>query len=102
MDDDPEDGDILDEIVDGGDDDAVFEEARFDSVLENSNHNILQAAIDPIEWKTELERVGPKLRSNQVVASNEWRSHVDQTVTSKTQIEKVLTDTEGDIKLMCK
>jgi estrogen-related receptor beta like 1 len=71
--------------------------------VDNSNHQILQAMVDPIEWKTELERVGPKLRSNQSTsATNEWRSHVDQTVTSKSQIEKVLGDTQSELSNMNK
>jgi len=37
------------------------------------NHQILQALVDPVEWKTELERVGPKLKSNLQTSVNEWR-----------------------------
>jgi hypothetical protein len=58
--------------------------------------------VDPVEWKTELERVGPKLRANQQLTTNEWRAHVDQTVTSKGHIEKVLGDTQGDLHAMNK
>jgi hypothetical protein len=61
-----------------------------------------QAQVDPVEWKTELERVGPKLRANQQLTTNEWRAHVDQTVTSKGHIEKVLGDTQGDLHAMNK
>lgn len=49
-------------------------------------------------WKTELERVGPKLKAKQNIPSNEWRSHVDLTVTSKGHIEKVLSETQGDLR----
>jgi intraflagellar transport protein 57 len=80
-----------------------FDEAsRMDASLDASHHNILQALVDPVEWKTELERVGPKLRANQQLATNEWRSHVDQTVSSKNQIEKVLAETQGDLQSMHK
>jgi hypothetical protein len=54
--------------------------------------------VDPIIWKTELERVGPKLKAKQRLPTNEWRSHVDLTVTSKGHIEKVLSDTQGDLR----
>ena len=85
------------------DEDIPFEEAsRLEVSLDNSNHQILQAMVDPIEWKTELERVGPKLKSNQQISTNEWRSHVDQTVTSKSQIEKVLGDTQSELSNMNK
>ena len=70
--------------------------------MDASAHHILQAVVDPVEWKTELERVGPKLRANQQLVTNEWRSHVDQTVTSKAQIDKVLGDTQGDLQSMNK
>lgn len=88
----------------GVDEDLQFEEAssRLETSLDASHHHILQALVDPVEWKTELERVGPKLRANQQQATNEWRSHVDQTVTSKGHIEKVLADTQGDLQAMNK
>lgn len=103
-DDDNEDEDVIEDDLAGGvDEDLQFEEAsRLDASLDASHHNILQALVDPVEWKTELERVGPKLRANQQLVTNEWRSHVDQTVTSKGHIEKVLADTQGDLQSMNK
>lgn len=104
-DDDNEEEDIIEDDAAGGlDDDVPFEEAslRLDSSMDASHHNILQALVDPVEWKTELERVGPKLRANQQLTTNEWRAHVDQTVTSKAHIEKVLGDTQGDLHAMNK
>ena len=103
-DDENEDEDIIeDDLVGGVDEDLQFEEAsRLDASLDASHHNILQALVDPVEWKTELERVGPKLRANQQLVTNEWRSHVDQTVASKGHIEKVLADTQGDLQSMNK
>jgi intraflagellar transport protein 57 len=99
-----------DELLDlPQDDDALLEEAglpggagNLESSLEQSSHNILRAAVDPMEWKTELERVGPKLRANQHFSSNEWRSHVDQTLASKEQIGKVLSETQVDLQAMYK
>lgn len=102
--DDDADGEIEDEAAQGAEDDA-FEEVRNDIAevsLDNSAHNILMPAVDPVEWKTELERVGPKLRANPPLTANEWRSHVDQTVTSKTQIDKVLSETHRDLNSMNK
>lgn len=99
-----------DELLDSPqDDDALLEEAGLqggtgilESSLEQSSHNILRAAVDPIEWKTELERVGSKLRANQHFSSNEWRSHVDQTLASKEQIGKVLSETQVDLQAVFK
>ncbi len=103
------DSDIVEEedALDGQqvDDDLVFEEPSLrglDTSLDQSSHNILQAAVDPIEWKTELERVGPKLRMTQQYAANEWRSHVDQTLASNAHIGKVLSETQLDLQAMFK
>lgn len=79
-----------------------FETGRGDnggdvSVDELSSHQILEARVDPVAWKTELERVGPKLRAAQTLSTNEWRSHVDQTVTSRLLIDKILGETKGDL-----
>ncbi len=103
-DDDNDEDDILEDDLAGGiDEDLQFEEAsHLETSVDASHHNILQALVDPVEWKTELERVGPKLRANQQLVTNEWRSHVDQTVTSKGHIEKVLADTQGDLQAMNK
>eukprot|EP00607_Mallomonas_marina_P001306 CAMPEP_0182437592 /NCGR_PEP_ID=MMETSP1167-20130531/85144_1 /TAXON_ID=2988 /ORGANISM="Mallomonas Sp, Strain CCMP3275" /LENGTH=440 /DNA_ID=CAMNT_0024630559 /DNA_START=28 /DNA_END=1350 /DNA_ORIENTATION=- len=98
------------EIIEEGDiqntDDMQVQESVRDDIAEvevdEDAHQILQAMIDPVEWKTELERVGPKLKAQQQLSTNEWRGHVDQTVTSKTHIEKVLGETEGELKNMQK
>lgn len=104
IDDDAQDGDIEDEVAGGLDDDVVFDEAARNEAAElsmdTSAHNILQALVDPVEWKTELERVGPKLKVNNTLAANEWRAHVDQTITSKGHIERVLGETLGDLQIM--
>ena len=104
-----DDMDIEEDVFDAKEtEDDVYDEAAaaasvqddIDNSLDASTHQILQPAIDPIAWKTELERVGPKLKSQQLFSANEWRSHVDQTVTNKSQIDKVLNDTKGDLKSM--
>jgi estrogen-related receptor beta like 1 len=83
---------------------SSFEEnnLRLDSSVDMSTHNIIQAAIDPIEWKTELERVGPKLKANVTLSTNEWRSHVDQTIGSKEQIEKVMSGSHSELQMINK
>jgi hypothetical protein len=64
--------------------------------------DVIKAEVDPIAWKTELERVGPKLRAQQQLSTNEWRAHVDQTVANNQQIEKVLEETQTDLQSMNK
>ena len=70
--------------------------------LDTSAHQILLGHVDPIAWKTELERVGPKLKAQQPLPGNEWRGHVDQTASSKAKIESLLKDTQGDLKSLNK
>lgn len=35
--------------------------------------------MDPIAWRTELERVAPRLRVHSTVSGKEWRAHLEQT-----------------------
>lgn len=104
VEDDIDDDEIVDDAVGDADDDAMFDDYAKtandigDTSLDNSSNQILTSYTDPIEWKTELERVGPKLRAQQQLSTNEWRSHVDQTTSSKGQIDKILVDTQSDLK----
>jgi hypothetical protein len=41
--------------------------------------------------------VGPRLRAAAVIGSNEWRAHVDQTVSSGALIGASLGDGKGDL-----
>lgn len=97
-----------DEVEDIGEeieDDFVYREGIseiHETSIDQSTHNILQAMIDPIEWKTELERVTPKLKAHEQLSIHEWRSHVDQTLTSHNLIEKVLQETNGNLLAMNK
>jgi len=84
----------------GVDEDVMFQEAAGDEVdvsIDHSAHAILHAEVDPVAWKTELERVGPRLKAQQQLATNEWRAHVDQTTSNRELIDKVLADTQGDL-----
>lgn len=70
--------------------------------IDATAHHMIHAQIDPIAWKTELERVAPKLRAQQMPSTNEWRAHVDQTVTTKAQIEKLMGDSANELFSMNK
>ena len=106
-DEDEDDDEIEDDIVGGGvEEDGLYQQTDSgrvedkDMSLDNSHHHILEGGIDPIEWKTEVERVAPRLRAVAALGANEWRSHVDQAISSKEKIEKVLGDTQGDLALV--
>jgi hypothetical protein len=89
--------------IGGVDDEVMFEEAsRMETSLDNSTMTILHAQIDPLEWKTELERVGPKLAAIAISIGNEWRAHVDQSLRGKEQINKVLNISKGDLSILNK
>ena len=104
-----EDDEVDDAINDDIEDDEVFNDNDLaaadggggndvnDSILDGSSRQILHGQIDPIEWKIELERVGQKLKAQQVISTNEWRAHVDQTITSKDSIDRILAGTKGDL-----
>jgi len=107
--DNPEDPDIED--IEEEPDIAIEEDTLFAEAVRNeiaeisidgSAHQILHAQVDPVKWKTELERVGPRLRTQQQLTMNEWRAHVDQTASSKGHIAKVLGETQGDLQMMHK
>ncbi len=97
---------IEEDVIDAvGDEEYLVEDAalsRLETSLDASSHNILQNVVDPVAWKTELERVGPKLKVSQQFGTNEWRSHVDQTLASKGQIEKVIVETQSELQSMFK
>jgi len=66
--------DIEDEIEVAEEERPMFEVAAEDVMdLDNENHQIIDSNVDPIEWKTELERVGPRLRTGGSALGKEWR-----------------------------
>jgi estrogen-related receptor beta like 1 len=107
--DDEIDGDVEDENPGAEEEDILFSDAAnnidvdpAETSMDTSAHNILVSAVDPVIWKTELERVGPKLKSHQQLSANEWRAHVDQTITSKDSIAKLLSETQTDLQVLDK
>merc|ERR1711959_859477 len=61
--------------------------------------SVIESAIDPKVWLLELERVGPMLKpSAEEVDHKEWRVHLEQTKGEKTKIDKVLPETEENLK----
>mmetsp|Transcript_39476 Transcript_39476/g.123510 ORF Transcript_39476/g.123510 Transcript_39476/m.123510 type:complete len:445 (-) Transcript_39476:130-1464(-) len=92
VDDDADVGDVEDELeVEVEEEAGAFHDSQgpSDGALNrmDSSHQMLEAKVDPVEWKTELERVGPKLKlvnkRKPGIASGDWRQHV--TLTRKHQ-----------------
>lgn len=47
--------------------------------MEDSMNQIIVATVDPLAWKAELERVGPKLKAKgKPDTGKEWRAHIEQ------------------------
>eukprot|EP01031_Cornospumella_fuschlensis_P031829 gene31829-38487_t len=102
-DDDDEDDIIEDDVGGAGDEELLYEEtSRLETSMDTSVMNILQPQIDPLEWKTELERVGPKLSTGAVVGGNEWRAHVDQSVRGREQVGKLMSVSKTDLNALSK
>ena len=92
-------GGIEDEIEAVEEDEALFVEAAVaeDEPDEDfkAQHEIMESKVDALAWKTELERVGPRLRlSAKAAAGKEWRAHVELTKTSAENINKTMPETK--------
>ena len=71
-----------------------------DEDTSDSPNAAIWSNIDPDEWKLEVERVSGrlKLQGDPTRGDNrEWRSHLEQTKTFKSSIEKILPD--GELRL---
>jgi len=58
---------------------------------------VIEAKIDPEEWKVELERVGPKLKITLAADTKDWRSHLEQAHNHKKEIEQLLPDSKSHL-----
>ena len=48
-------------------------------------------------WKTELERVGPRLKGLRLGSGKEWRSHLEATRKHQSTIEAILPSTSKQL-----
>ncbi|GMH74795.1 hypothetical protein TL16_g06558 [Triparma laevis f. inornata] len=94
-----DDDEIEDEVEIKEEDDTMFQDGNDENeFFSKENHQIIESNVDPIEWKTELERVGPRLRTNNNAVGKEWRSHINQTIRHSEQISTDLPITESTLK----
>eukprot|EP00904_Undaria_pinnatifida_P000259 jgi/Undpi1/10233/HiC_scaffold_28.g12686.m1 len=68
--------------------------------ISDSQAAMLEAKIDPVEWKRELERVGPRLKMAASTAAKEWRGHVEQTKKHEEAIQVALPVTTTQLALI--
>ncbi|CAM9899102.1 unnamed protein product [Ectocarpus sp. 12 AP-2014] len=71
-----------------------------DMGVSDSQVAMLEAKVDPVEWKRELERVGPKLKMAASAAGKEWRGHVEQTKKHEEAIQAALPVTTTQLALI--
>lgn len=82
--------DVEDEAKEDDDDEDVLyadlvqqehsiEDHTEDEETSQSQREVLQSSIDPVAWKTEVERVAPRLKIKPTFSGKEWRSHLEQT-----------------------
>ncbi|CAM9275782.1 unnamed protein product, partial [Chrysoparadoxa australica] len=95
---------VEDEIDEIEEEEAVFtERARPELEDEDDLHQsqvaMLETRIDPLEWKKELERVGPKLKFAQR-STKEWRGHVEQTKLHEKTIQSTLPEASSKMTVM--
>ena len=50
--------------------------ANEDEIIDDNA--MIESNIDPQEWKLELERVAPQLRTMVIADSKDWRSHLER------------------------
>lgn len=62
------------------------------------NQSMLETDLDPVEWKMELERVGPRLKCKHVSHGKEWRAHLETTRKHERTISKILPPTQQQLK----
>ena len=80
-----------------GDDDASLA-ARLEGEERAAQREILKSNVDRVAWKTELERVGPRLRlAQRRAAGKEWRAHVDLTRASAGVIRSTFPPTRAQL-----
>eukprot|EP00752_Nemacystus_decipiens_P004581 g4181.t1 len=68
--------------------------------ISDSQAAMLETKIDPVEWKRELERVGPRLKMAASAAGKEWRGHVGQTKKHEEAIQAALPVTNTQLALI--
>lgn len=94
-------GDVEDDVAGVEEEEVMYEEiVRGEGKEEEDEHReALVATVDPIAWRTELERVAPLLKSSGIASGGkEWRAHLEQTTHHEKTINEVLPDAAGVLR----
>lgn len=92
-----EDDGVAEEDMEEEDDTLFNEDNYFQPKIEKDeeekkDQEILEATVDPIEWKLELERVQHRLRFKAQPASKEWRTHIEQSQKHEKSLNEYFPD----------
>jgi intraflagellar transport protein 57 len=82
---------------------AVFSEldrGNDDPERLNAERKVLESSVDPVKWKTELERVSSRLKVPPMYGGKEWREHMEQTKKNEEMIQSAFPDTRGQLVAM--
>jgi estrogen-related receptor beta like 1 len=58
---------------------------------------IIEADVDAVEWKKELERVAPKLKFKIVAAGKEWKTHLVEAKHHEKKIGQILPNAQAQL-----
>lgn len=96
-------GEVEDEAEVFEEDEAIWQEVAHHPHEEETDLNqkeMIAATIDPLHWKTELERVGPRLKMDIKTLGKEWRAHIEQTKHHEQQIQKIMPSAQQRMQSM--
>jgi intraflagellar transport protein 57 len=68
--------------------------------VDMEERKVIESSVDPIKWKTELERVSAKLKPPQALGAREWREHIEQTKKNEETIQRVFGESRGQLQAM--
>uniref|UniRef100_A0A7S2KSU8 Intraflagellar transport protein 57 homolog n=1 Tax=Leptocylindrus danicus TaxID=163516 RepID=A0A7S2KSU8_9STRA len=98
------DDDILEEVENVDEESHIFDDSRDNSInsysSNSSSNQLIGSCIDPIEWKAELERVGPSLRAAERSSPknrDHWRQHVDQMIRHDNDTRSLIPSVESGL-----
>eukprot|EP00193_Tetraselmis_chui_P021078 CAMPEP_0177795464 /NCGR_PEP_ID=MMETSP0491_2-20121128/26246_1 /TAXON_ID=63592 /ORGANISM="Tetraselmis chuii, Strain PLY429" /LENGTH=454 /DNA_ID=CAMNT_0019318295 /DNA_START=70 /DNA_END=1433 /DNA_ORIENTATION=+ len=78
----------------GGGATATVDSKAKEATEQDESVAVIEARVDPAEWKLELERVGPKLKITLAADTKDWRSHLEQAHSHKKEIEQLLPESK--------
>ena len=96
--------DLIGEIQDDTAEYNAGEDEEYDVEKPSANEEIIddnamiESTINPEEWKLELERVAPQLRTMVIADNKDWRSHLERAKHSLDTIKKILPESKSNLE----